>query len=151
MFPKIKTGIRADRFRLVSFCPCSVGLLQNGLLSLSFCCCLFLLCVCAQHLRGLPSPTVGHPQESHYDYFSRRLPGETPEHRKAMQWKTETARNRYKRLVGQGAWGGRLINLTKVLLIWEARRGNPPNPIQPKKLALGYPTLASWFRLCGSS
>mmetsp|Transcript_121530 Transcript_121530/g.288890 ORF Transcript_121530/g.288890 Transcript_121530/m.288890 type:complete len:158 (+) Transcript_121530:60-533(+) len=41
-------------------------------------------------------PSSPRSQESHYDYFSRRLPGETPEHRKAMQWKTETARNRYK-------------------------------------------------------
>mmetsp|Transcript_62004 Transcript_62004/g.115933 ORF Transcript_62004/g.115933 Transcript_62004/m.115933 type:complete len:185 (-) Transcript_62004:122-676(-) len=32
------------------------------------------------------------PQETHYDYFKRRLPSENPEHRKAMQWQTETTR-----------------------------------------------------------
>ncbi|CAE7503101.1 unnamed protein product [Symbiodinium pilosum] len=31
-------------------------------------------------------------QENHYSYFSRRLPSENPEHRKAMEWQTETTR-----------------------------------------------------------
>ncbi|CAE7252945.1 unnamed protein product [Symbiodinium natans] len=31
-------------------------------------------------------------QETHYSYFSRRLPSENPEHRKAMAWQTETTR-----------------------------------------------------------
>eukprot|EP00931_Biecheleriopsis_adriatica_P076773 TRINITY_DN50449_c0_g1_i1.p1 TRINITY_DN50449_c0_g1~~TRINITY_DN50449_c0_g1_i1.p1 ORF type:complete len:202 (-),score=43.77 TRINITY_DN50449_c0_g1_i1:77-649(-) len=36
------------------------------------------------------------PQESHYEYFERRLPSESPEHRKYMQWQTETTRRNFK-------------------------------------------------------
>mmetsp|Transcript_144025 Transcript_144025/g.203783 ORF Transcript_144025/g.203783 Transcript_144025/m.203783 type:complete len:183 (-) Transcript_144025:59-607(-) len=43
-----------------------------------------------------PRDSFRFPQESHYDYFHRRLPGEAPEHRKAMQWKTDIARKFHK-------------------------------------------------------
>ena len=53
-----------------------------------------------------PNPTnpTNDLQESHYEYFNRRLPSETPEHRRAMQWKTETARKCYKCRGEEGAW-----------------------------------------------
>ncbi|CAE8607936.1 unnamed protein product [Polarella glacialis] len=44
------------------------------------------------------------PQETHYDYFTRRLPGEQyTEHREAMRCRTETTRKTYKYYGRRGA------------------------------------------------
>lgn len=40
-------------------------------------------------------PEHERPQESHYDYFTRKIPTESPEHRRAMQWRAETTRKSY--------------------------------------------------------
>ena len=55
-------------------------------------------------------------QESHYDYFHRRLPGEAPEHRKAMQWKTDIARKFHKHL-GMLWWQGRVVVVLVLVLV----------------------------------